>query len=604
MRKALPVVQTLISIAVVLAFAQGVTSNADTPGKTPNASDTVKDPRLGQKITYQVKLRPIAEMTDDLTKATGIAFRAGRTSSDWRVREDCITIIAKDIPLSSLMNSIARAMKFRWVRRGTAPNWTYRLVEDTDAIARVKRRVAEQERRHARERQARWDKLIEVSGMSPQQLEKIKEDEPRLYLYAKSGTLTPLIEFLNGAPAVTEAWQAGEELKLSASWLPPNAQEAMKKAARAQLLAQSRMTNDISEQDWITSVITELDGNSREITVCVHKSSFLSPIAGLSISGHNLHTGFSFRAAGSRSGQMGDKALLKAYEEKIPYIEVLRAMREQIRATVKQEEPKVRVTSYTQEPLLEHPADPAMSEPLKQKVESKVITGLVASLADAGGYAVVTDDFRGISRQSFDQGTELGKALDAISTRYRCNWNRKGQVIEIWDLNWYDKREARLSKAWLDALRRKFKEAGTLDIDDLAQIASLTDAQLSKNISRDSVLKWAARPVWDKRDYLKLCSSLTRPQRSMLLSGPGLAYADLSPEQQDSTLRLICGQSVPFLQDLDMGAIGARITCVKETQGKQFVYTLKAYTHLGEIPGQYRFRTPTYIEPPKAGSND
>jgi hypothetical protein len=172
-------------------------------------------------------------------------------------------------------------------------------------------------------------------------------------------------------------------------------------------------------------------------------------------------------------------------------------------------------------------------------------------------------------------------------------------VIELWDANWYDNREARVSKAWLDELRRKFKENGTLDIDDLAQIAALTDGQLGRNISRDEVLRSVSAAVWDKRDYLKIYAALSSPQRSLLLSDAGIAYPDLSPDQQRSMMKLVLGQSVPFLESPDLAGLGVRVSCAKESEGKRFIYTFKAYTSLGQIPGQYRFRTPVYVEPPK-----
>ena len=46
-------------------------------------------------------------------------------------------------------------------------------------------------------------------------------------------------------------------------------------------------------------------------------------------------------------------------------------------------------------------------------------------------------------------------------------------------------------------------------------------------------------------------------------------------------------------------ALDPRVTCSREVIGKRFLYTVKAHTKLGEVPGQARFSTPLYTPPPK-----
>lgn len=603
----------LATLAISSASARTkVTVDPNTPGaRATGASSTdLTDARLKQKITYRAKLRPISDLTDDLTKLTGVTFIAGRSAADWRMREDCCTIIAKDVPLSTLMTSISHVMKFAWARAGKAPHWAYRLVEDRDEIAKVRRLVAEQKKQDAEVRRQCWERTLRASRMSLGELAAIKESDPTLYLCAEIGELKPLVEFLQSTPDVRDALLSGKELYVPTSSLSPSSRRSLMQAARADFQFQSLVdgTDDPRSKEYYASTIRQIDSGElgQRMLLTVREADHQSPVAGVLLESAKAACLFSLgRPPKSEAGRLSASVNLRAYEEKRRWMDVFSEMRPRIIAARKKES-QIWVQSDTQEPLIEHGEDPALQEPLKEKIEPKVITRLVESLADTTGFAFVTDDFRGRTGMKFEQGTPLRKALDTISEKSQYyNWNRNARVVELWHVNWYDRREARLSKAWLEAMRRSFKTDGTLDIDDLAEIASLTDAQMDKNIWRDDVLKFAADTVFSTRDYLKVYASLTPDQRSGLLSTSGAAFADLTTDQQASITKLIsmrCDKAIRLLGSLDLGALGIRITSTRESQGKRYVYTLKAQTSLGEIPGQYRFRTPLYVEPPKPPS--
>jgi hypothetical protein len=596
----------LTALVLASAFAQGkITVDPNAPGSRPaqDAAPVFKDSRLDQKITHRVKLRPIADLTNDLTKLTGVTFFAGRTKYDWRVREDCATVMATDLPLSSLVESIAHVMKFRWSRGGKAPNWTYRLVEDEAVKAKIRRRLDEQSRRQREIREKFWDKIQSVGSMSADELAQLREDNPALYAFQKAGILGPFVEFIQQAPGVKDAWLSGQELRLASAWLPSDAQQSLLKVARASIqLDRQLFGKDEYHTEHFAAEMKSLDTDSSRLIVSVPASSPRYPVSEMQVRvyGEHIGTGISLGCQPSEPEKLEQKAQLRALEESRPEYEVYQEMEPQINAAWKKYKSD-RWASFTQEPILDHPDDdPALSEPLKEKVAPKTLTGLIESLSRVTGFAFVTDDYRGRTKLTVDKDTLLREALERVAKHRRTsNWNRSGQVIEFWDANWYDEREARVSKAWLEDLRRKLRETGTLDIDDLVPIAALTDGQIRRNFVNDEVLTCAAETACSRRDYLKIYASLALSQRSMLLSGSGLAFTDLTPEQQQSVMKLILGANMPSLRSLDLAALGIRITCTRETQDRRFIYTLKAYTNLGPIPDQAHFRTPLYIEPPK-----
>jgi hypothetical protein len=290
---------------------------------------------------------------------------------------------------------------------------------------------------------------------------------------------------------------------------------------------------------------------------------------------------------------------LDLFEKTKPRDEIEREAEAKLDALREKEEGTVWLRSRTEELPDKHTEDPALDVPLSKKIEPKVLTRLVEMLSDASGFAVVTDDFRGMTGFKFEKGARTREVVDDICSGADYNWSRNDRVIELWAMDWYDRRQTRVSKAWLESLRRQLTKTGTLDIDSLAEIAQLTDDQFYKNISDDSILGCTSGKVVSKREYLKLYASLSADQRQCLFSDAGLAFSGLSQGQQQAIVRIVTGMNAPALSGLDLAGLGARVCCVRESFGKQYVYTMQAYTNLGQIPGLYRFRTPLYVEPPK-----
>ncbi len=289
---------------------------------------------------------------------------------------------------------------------------------------------------------------------------------------------------------------------------------------------------------------------------------------------------------------------MRAYENDESFWDVYQELRDQIRTAIRKEAQNIRMSSYSQDAMIEHSDDPTLECPLKADVSAKTSSELVASLSDSSGFAMVADSTKYCATPAFKKDSTLRKALDTISMdSFYYNWNRNDKVIELWDVNWYEKRLGRIPNAMRERLRKKMRETGTLEIDELAEIASLSDEQFRWSILEDSILRYAVFDIHDKRDYLKMYASLTPSQRSMLFSDAGLAYESLTADQRRSALKLLTGENSPLLDNLDISAVGARVMCTKESKGKRFVYTFTSSTRFGDIPGKCRLKTPFYEDP-------
>jgi hypothetical protein len=170
-------------------------------GKTtvdPNASRTITSEEIlengdiTQKVTYEAKRQTVTTILADLSKMTGVTLKAGYNNEDWQVRDRRMNIFVKNIPLSNLMNSIARVMKFTWSKKeNDAGVVSYRLYMDRDILLGADRqRYIEEERLkklQAEGRQRLLTGLEEAAGMSEDKLEGLKTKSPYIYAMTKMG---------------------------------------------------------------------------------------------------------------------------------------------------------------------------------------------------------------------------------------------------------------------------------------------------------------------------------------------------------------------------------------------------------------------------------
>lgn len=102
------------------------------------------DSRAAGRRTIRLHDRSIRDVLADLNLQTGIRFFA-----DPAVAEDRITLIAHDRPLGESLRAVAEFLRFEWKRDGAAPDFGYTL------------RLSEAA--HAEEERSRWDSASELA---------------------------------------------------------------------------------------------------------------------------------------------------------------------------------------------------------------------------------------------------------------------------------------------------------------------------------------------------------------------------------------------------------------------------------------------------------
>lgn len=96
-------------------------------------SELAKDPRLDQKVSVKVSGLPLSDFLANISKQTGIELKSQPDVADLR-----LIIMAKDIQLRNLLDSIAQALHLKISRRGTDGQWKYVFYQDAKTAQEAK----------------------------------------------------------------------------------------------------------------------------------------------------------------------------------------------------------------------------------------------------------------------------------------------------------------------------------------------------------------------------------------------------------------------------------------------------------------------------------
>ncbi|MCE5323921.1 hypothetical protein LLG46_11480 [bacterium] len=557
---------------------------------TPTSEDVT------QKVTYEARKKTVSSILADLSEITGVKLYAGYNNIDWQVRDRRMNIFANDIPLANLMNSIARVMKFKWSKSENNGVVSYRLYMDRKTLLGADRqRYIEEERLNKIEAEGRvkvLDGLTAASTMSDRDLEQLKNTDPQLYMQCKMGYQNLLPALFEQNPAAKQAWLSGDMLRLGSSDLSDEIRQSILNVLMAR-----------------NTVVKELTGKGSDRPVSDSDS----------IDNTGIYINYAKEVTGYRGdsyigdvylhciGKDGAYGMFKSPDNEYANANARRQIRmlDGMAVDPNQVEPKDVSKTDFGEPLIEHEDDPALDAMVKLDMDGSTFVDLLAALAKASGYTIVSDSFWSYSKYQY--GKDVDKRLKDILyviEHSRHNWQRQGSIIEFRDRDWFRKRASQIPEAWLEAWRKSLKDTGTLDIDQLGQISVLSHDQFSQNILIDEVLGNTHLPLswifFKSSDFIKAYICLSDAQKTVLYSENGLDLSGVMPAQYEIISRIFRGKASSVE---DFGS-DIRLQCKRESQGKMFKYTFTATAGKDQPSVKHVFLTPEYKPPVKKELTD
>ena len=622
----LSVMKMCLGILVFIVILCSLSTSVFAVGKTtvdPNASGKVdekqvdtdfwsSDSRLNQKITFSVKNKQVRLILDDLSELTGISLKAGYNVKDWQVRDRRMSIFARDIPLSDVMKSVARVMKFKWSKSDAANVPTYRLIMDRKQILSAESLRQNSLSRYTNElKKRREQSLVElekVAALPRDELENIRSKQPTMYLYTTLGEAKFLTTLARECPSARDAILAGDELILRASTLPESVQSTLLGAMGGHWGLMCLGTDDSKAplpancKDNIANSIIQINESKTP------NNSSLSFMNMISISCDEIRFNVFLPNPNDALQDAYCVGTLQALEDNV----VCEKMWARPEYKASFEAGHVKSDADTEnfcpgEPGIEHIDEPWTHTKLKTIAKGKLFD-IQESLAECSGFSVVSDCFGGSSfdGESFDfaKDTELAAILDKIAKDRKYNWQKNGSVIEFQDRKWFIRRCAQIPDEQIDGWVSRLKKSSILDLDDLSQIAQLTGEQFDENIYPNDTLGnpellSQLEKAMASSSLLRVYNTLSSAQRTALLAGMDATSQEFSDQQWQLTFRALRNKDPKVITNSDSGLV---LNCKPIAAGDgitEYWFKMACVGQEKSIYTQWCVRTPKYVEPVK-----
>lgn len=500
------------------------------------ADDEVKaDPRLDQKVTYEAKGLALHKVLEELTEKTEVKMTCGNNEKDWEVRDRKLTIFVKDMPLRDLQTLIAHVLHFTWARGGTEGAYTYRLFQSLKAKneqANLLEKAKEEEARKQKEkRETALEALDNLDSLSPEEIEKLKEESPLLYIFAKEPMGKGITQMLKSSPELRGAILEGREATLDLSAASPGVADGVRLFLNGM--------NDLVQriEPSFSPGFDKLADNLSGAKIVVNRN--INRMSGGGFETHAFAGEVEIHAEGSPHANIPifdptspiakvfGKIFLGMLEGKLP-----NQMENQMESEMMKAIQEIQKLENPEALLPED--DPDLKRKVKLgEMKNGDLPDLLENLAKNANLQFVSDHFpQGMSMGNNQSAKEeeLGNVLNLIATLYGKVMDKSANLIVLIDKKWFEKRTWEVKEEWLEDWRKAAKE-GALDFDDIVDIACLTDLQITKTIAADQELRMVGWQMMANKDILRLYAVLTKAQQEALKTDHGLDAASLSADQ-------------------------------------------------------------------------
>jgi RNA polymerase sigma-70 factor (ECF subfamily) len=506
----------------------------------PESENEVVDGRLSQKVTLTFKTTALADLCDHLWKETGVHVTAGGSVADEKV-----TLFCQGLPLREVMRQLSRPFGYAWVRSTRNGQYRYELLQD------LRSQLLEEELRNRDRRAAllALEKEIEryrpYLDLSPDEaLARSKTASPNdkkpLETFAGFGW-GPIQMYFRLSHSQLAALRAGQTLIFSQAAepgeypLPPELARGVLQSFRGFYV---RWEGDLR---LIGHGGDGTDPNNLALTAVPDLRARLNLTLRQSELGELTLHGESriFFPKGADQGEPGppyasgkSPAVLqpdnRAVNLRFAGDALLRP-----RVTV-QPQPSCR-------------AAPASEESERSDPDPKVTSAdVLESLHRATTLPIVADYYTCLYRPGdvTVRNLPLFEALNQLADTMRLRWRKEaeGSWLQFRSVSFYDDRlkevPNRLLSQWAAARRQR----GSLSLDEVVEIAQLSDAQLDAREMAEGARECFGLAEWELarspslRPHLRYLATFTPEQRRRAASPEGLPFPRMSLAQQQQFL--------------------------------------------------------------------
>lgn len=492
--------------AFLLAIASAALLAASEPAGRPEP-----DPRLDEKVTIKAVGMPLSDLFSELLAQTGVRFNARKDAADIKV-----VVLVKDVPLSSLKDSLRDCLHLMCTREGKKGEWTYQFWEDLKT-----RQDAEGVRQEqVKKLRAHVEKLgkvmadIEAEGKDPAALpgevnaltaaqrEKLAHEDPdryaAYYQFQSPGALATLTAYSCLSRGQLQTLWAGQPVTICAQGMTPVLGEKF-------LSRTSAWTNEMRSMHWRFGDSDSTAPDTAEcITLNVNDSQW------------NNKPALFYTLAGAVTD-----------EAKTSLVSIGGSC---ISFPTDKEEAVGSPPDKTEEPD-DRPV-------LKLEITPKThLYGILEQVHDLTGICFIADYYTRIKQGGVIAGILSGDhppfktgedVMKQAAKDVRADLSRVGDILILSSKSWPSDRDREIPERLLAKWRDAWKKYGGLRIQEAIELANLNRLQLEDLELYRVGYGWA---IINQEGALRLAGSLSSSQWQAAMSEQGLHTSEMSDAQ-------------------------------------------------------------------------
>jgi hypothetical protein len=510
------------------------------------------DARLACPVTCAFKGMALSDLCDQLRAETGIRLETGRSVADEKV-----TLFCKEMPLREVMRQLSRPFGYTWIRTGKPGEHRYELVQD------LRSQLLEEELRN-RDRHAallaldrEMERYRAYIGLSPDEvLSRARTpppEEKKLLENLAPWGWGPAQMYFRLSPQDLAALRAGQTLRFSTDpkpgepSLPPEIARGVLQSLRDMRIRSRDGHFTVGDENSVPDGLPPASIPEAHALVTLRMDH--SELGQFSLdggSGVRLTSPQQDTAPSTSVGlAMGRSPLSRRRPSTVESARLTSDPALHRRVSVQPHSPR-RPTTPNHQP--QPNTDPKVTsadvlEALHRSTSLPIVADYYTRLYPA---AAVTLSSR-----------PLSEALDQLADAMRLNWNKEGSWLQFRSISYYDDRLKEIPNRLLHRWAASRQQHGMLTLDDLIEIAHLSDAQLDSRIVAEGVKECYGLWEWDLarnrangefRPHLRFLGELTPAQREEAMSATGLPFRRMSLAQQQQFIARVG----PTLRSLEM----------------------------------------------------
>jgi RNA polymerase sigma-70 factor (ECF subfamily) len=534
----------------------------------------VVDSRLTQKVTCAFKGTALANLCQRLQAVTGVPLAAGASVADEKVALFC-----EKLPLREVMRQLSRPFGYTWLRSEKPGDYRYELVQD------LKSQLLEEELRNRDRNEAllalarEMDRYRPYLGLSPEEaLSRAKtagaENKRLLEPLGRYGW-GPIQMYFRLSPAQLTALRAGEKLLFRPSPesgfqpLPPDLERGILQCQTNHRLVRSadgrldsRAIEDAPDGLPVAAV--------SELRAQLSLSMPQSELGQFALSGEcGFFGGGLSNWAVPGPWAVGISPTLAQPNRVTANARLSRdaALQRQVTVVPGADRQGSGLGGGHRQSVTGTPKESAgpttdASTELELTVNNAprvTIADVLEALHRTTGMPVVGDYYTRLYKPDAvsTHNQPLFEALNQLGDACRLRWNKEEDWLQFRSASFYNDRLKEVPNRLLSRWTASRREHGLLTLDDLVEIAQLSDAQLNAADMAEGAREYLGLKEWGLardgrlRPHLRFLAGFTPAQRQKATRSAGLPFPEMPLAQQQRFLTLALGDESTPLQSLE-----------------------------------------------------